>query len=734
MPHLPQCACALLLSSALASGSTPGGIDPAAALDQTIAAAESSLRSGEVQIAESRYRSALLEGWLLIGILDRIDGRVPEAREAFLRASTSAVDDRLALLSLAIADLQLGKATEAVEVLTRLRRKRPKDVQTRRLLAQALAVSGQPEQALRELEAVRAAHPGDLELAFALANAYLQQKRVDDAARLFAQILLARPIPQTHVLIGRIYRDHGEYARARAELRAALKQDPRVQRAHYNLGMAAVKERGTAVLDEAIAEFREELKFAPRDPVTNFELGVALVEGQRSEEAVAPLEIAIPTFDPPQARAFYYLGRAQLGANRPADAATSLRRALDLAQVQGAGDEALKMIRLQLGQALRRIGKAEESAEQFAEAERLSLSGAEAERAQMARYMASVPEPGAPATSPAVPVIEASPLASLEVSERLALRRRVASALARSYLNLGVMQARSERFARAAEQFEQAAALDPDFPQVQSSLGVAYFNARQFQKAAAPLARALAANPDDAALKRMLAMAYLESQEHGKAADLLRGDPELDRNPSLQFAYGLALVKSDRAAEAELVFSRLFARHGASAELSVLLGQAYAQQGDFDRAVESLLRALRLQADVVGANAALGVIYLRQGKHAEAEAALRAEVARNPGDLQSQQNLAVVLESEQRPEEAIPVLRGALQVKPDFTDARYLLGKILLAQGNASEAVEHLEAAARLAPDDANTHYQLGRAYQKLGRTEQAQQEFDLFRQIKAKR
>ena len=107
MRLLPPSARVALLGGVLTSSATlaPGvaGIDPAAALDRAIATAEASLRAGEVQIAESHYRSALVEGWLLIGMLDRIDGRVPEAREAFRRASTSAVENRLALLSLALA-------------------------------------------------------------------------------------------------------------------------------------------------------------------------------------------------------------------------------------------------------------------------------------------------------------------------------------------------------------------------------------------------------------------------------------------------------------------------------------------------------------------------------------------------------------------------------------------------------------------------------------------------------
>jgi tetratricopeptide (TPR) repeat protein len=732
MKPLALCAALLALNGSLQATAIAAAPDAAATLEQAMAAAETSLREGELQVAESRYRDALREGWLLMGTLARVQGRPLEARDAFERASTSAVENRLALQALALVHLQLGETAKAVEILSRLAVKDRRDVLTRRLLAQALLVSGQPERAVGELEDVRASAPGDVELAFALAAAYLGAKKPDEAARLFAQIALARAIPQTHVLIGRTYRDAGEYERARAELRLALKQDPRVRRAHYYLGNVTVAEKGRAGLEEAIPEFQAELKLQPHDPLSNLELGMALVDTQRPEEALPALEIAARS-EPPQARTFYYLGRAQLGVDRPAEATLSLKRALALVEQAGATGEQLRVIHTQLGQALRKLGDAQEAGAHFAEAERLSAQGSEASREQLARQLAGTPEPKAD-MAPGVPLLEVSPLAALAASERLELERRVKAGLARTYLNLGVMQAQRGRFAGAAEQLERAAAVDPDFPQVQSSLGIAYFNARQFDRSTGPLTRALAASPTDAGVKRLLAMAWLNTREYGKAAELLRDDPELASDASLQFAYGLALVKSDQTSRAEEVFSKLLAAHGDSAELSVLLGQAYAQMGDFDSAVEYLQKALRVKPDAAEANGALGVIFWKQGRLAEAEAALRAELAGHPGDVQSQQNLASVLDADQRPEEALVLLRRVLQSKPDFADARYLLGKILLAEGATAEAVEHLEAAARLAPESANTHYQLGRAYTKLGRTEQAQQQFEVFRQIKAKR
>src|SRR5262245_23083820 len=239
--------------------------DPMATLDRAMSGAEGSLRDGELQVAESRYRAALLEGWLLVGGLEASEGRLPEAEHAFRQASVSALETRRALYALALVQVQQGKAAEAVDVLTPLVGRNPKDLEARRLLAQARAANGQPEQAVQELEEARGAAPDDLELAFLLASGYLRLKKINAAEQLFARIARERPIPQTHVLIGRTYRDFGEYDRARAELRTALKQDPSVRRAHYYLGMVAVLDQGATRLDEAIAEFRQELRLAPRD-------------------------------------------------------------------------------------------------------------------------------------------------------------------------------------------------------------------------------------------------------------------------------------------------------------------------------------------------------------------------------------------------------------------------------------------------------------------------------------
>ena len=320
-----------------------------------------------------------------------------------------------------------------------------------------------------------------------------------------------------------------------------------------------------------------------------------------------------------------------------------------LALTQGSTDELrLLGIHYQLAVALRKLGADDEAAVHFAAAEQTSAKRADTSRERLARYLTDAPDAVA-STAPVSSLTDSmplgeSPLAGVGEANRAALRQQLRDALARAYPNLGIMLARGGRFARAAQRFEEAALVNADFPQVQYSLGVAYFNAGQYLKATAPLERAFALNKGDDTLRRMLALSWLNTDVYDKAADLLAADAVRGSDPSLQYAYGLALVRSSRATEAESTFARLLAEHGDTAELNVVLGQAHAQQGDYESAVTSFKRALALKPDVAEANAALGLIYLQQGQLAEAASALRAELKARPGDFKARHTLATVLD------------------------------------------------------------------------------------------
>ena len=720
----------IAVAAALPQTKQPASADPIVPVNAAVARAEDALGAGEPQLAESRYREALYAGWMLEGAIASADGRYSDARIAFQQASSAIVDSGDALQALALVDLRLNDAEAALPILTRLVAARPGDIPLERLLAQALIVGKRPGEAVQMLEEARGAAPDDLETTFALANAYLSTKKVAAARPLFAKLAAARPAAETWVLIGRAYRDAALYADARTALAKALAMNPRVHHAHYYLGSVAVMEEGIVRVAEAIDEFEKELEITPNDPASKMLLGMAMVEAHREQDALPHLEAAARRADAGW-RTFQYLGRCELALGRPREAAEAFRKAIDLSAGVPA-DSRTGNLHYQLAQALRQAGETEAADAEFKAASQSAADRAQSNRDSLQRYLAGSGDmPGAPTPELS---FDSGAIGTLAAPARAALRGAVSTALARVYLNLGILQAQDKRFARATALMQSAAALDPKLPRLQYSLGVAAFNAQQFPVAAAALEHAVSEDASNGDARRMLALASLDARAFDRAVELLKADPDLQRDPSLQYAYGIALVHSGRAAEAEKLFSSLLAAHRDNPQLTVLLGEAHAEQGDYDSAIAALQRAVQLKADIADANRSLGVIYMKQGKLPEAAAALRAELASHPSDVSARYTLATVLDLQGQRDEALAEVSRVLQARPNDPDARYLTGKMLLARGSALDAVDHLEIAARLAPDDANVHYQLGQAYQKAGRAADAQKEFERFQALKDKR
>jgi tetratricopeptide (TPR) repeat protein len=697
-------------------------------IEAAAAEAEQRLRAGETQLAESLYRTTLLEGLLLLGSLELAENDLDGALATFDAASGVAMETRRPRTSLALVHLRVGDTSAALGLLRSILAQNQDDVPSRRLLAQALAASGQPELALQELREALANEPEDLETAYALGMAYLRVGQIEAATELFDQIIEARPLARTHVLIGRTYRDLGQHDLARDELRAALELDSEARRAHFYLGTIELLTEQRTGIPAAVAEFEKELEIDPADPVTNLYLGMSLIEEQRPEEALQALEVASAAAGT-RADALQYVGQARLALDQPAEAAVALRSALELMEAADSDDRTLSRVHYQLGLALRNSGDLEGAGIHFEAASQLGAELTESSREQLRGYMAGSEQLDVQGGVFLPPAIAA--LAALPTAERDGIRARVVTSVARAYFNLGVLAARAERHAEAARLLEEAAALDPDFPQLQYALGVAHFNARQYEQATEPLQAALDLTPGNTNLRRMAALAWLETEAYERTVSLLADDSQRAQNPSLQYAYGLALVRSGRAQEAEPVFNSLLEENDAWPELYVVLGQAAAQLGDYPAAIGALQRAIELDAEVTEARSALGYIYLTQGQLDSAEQVLRAELAVRPADVRARYLLAAVLELNQKPEEAMEALRDLLVRQPRFADGRYLLGKILVDTGSPGEAIAHLEAAAGLSPEDPNIHYQLGLAYQRSGRPDDAAVSFRRFQELK---
>src|SRR5215831_4764284 len=138
-----------LLLPAPVQGQQPA--DPAAGLARAASEAESRLAADDLKEAERLYGEALFEGQLLLGTLERLNGRYEAARQALARAAAHVPDDPKAALALASEQLQAGDAAQAVAVLEAMGGA-VRDLETTRVLARAYASANQPEAALRTLQ------------------------------------------------------------------------------------------------------------------------------------------------------------------------------------------------------------------------------------------------------------------------------------------------------------------------------------------------------------------------------------------------------------------------------------------------------------------------------------------------------------------------------------------------------------------------------------------------------
>jgi len=709
--------------------------NPVALAGQHLAQAESALQEQELLLAESEYRFAAEAALTSLGLMDLEEGRFDDALQSFQEASGVVAEPRQSVLNAAVAHLRRGHAEDALPVLRDFLTNRSADVAARALLAQALSALGRTEEASWELKDALQTSPDNPELLYNLASSQLALHQIQEASFHLERLKKLRPLAVTHVLVGRTYRDFGYYREAEVELLHAPKLDPRARRAHYYLGSIYLQSEGSKGFQHAPAEFEQELRLAPDDYLTNLYMGIARVTLREYATAVLPLRRAAQAA-PREAAPYFFLGQTYhfLG-NFPA-AVRTLREAIRLTAEDTPARDQLGNAYYVLAQSLRGLGQESQALPHFARAQELKAEKKRSEQERLRRFLVNEPQlSGGMLASVVVTGAgedrgAATPRRTRAEKE---LRSQIRSVVARAYFNLGTLHAREQQFARAAGFFQRAAGWSAGFSGVQYSLGLARYNAQQYAEAALALERVLQTDPTNRRVARLLGLSYFHSDQFQRAVPLLLADPEAGSDSGLRYALGVSLARSGQTDEAEQIFGEMLRSPSTSPDLLVLIGQIHAQQQDFESARGFFRRALELNAETREAHYSIGQMELRGGRLAEAEQEFQQELRLQPQDARARYHLAFVLELQQRHDEALPLLEQVLRAQPGYADARYLTGKILMDQGQPGKAAEQLEAAVRLAPEQPHMRYQLAQAYQKLGRTQDADQEFARFRELKQK-
>ena len=177
----------------------------------------------------------------------------------------------------------------------------------------------------------------------------------------------------------------------------------------------------------------------------------------------------------------------------------------------------------------------------------------------------------------------------------------------------------------------------------------------------------------------------------------------------------LALLRSNRLAEAKTLYSRICQSDRRDADSWNLLGAVHGILGEFQQAETCCRQVIALRPDAVGAYNNLGNALKFQGKQREAEECYRQAIRLMPGYAEAHNNLGNLLKEQDQHQQAEACYRQAIACAPDYADAHSNLGIIQREQGRLDDALVSYRRALQLDPNHRDAQYNLGHALSEQG-------------------
>ena len=654
----------------------------------------------------------------------RLDGRTFDEAVKLCRASLEYEDTPETRVELAIASLYAKKPADAIEQASLAVERNPQNALGWSIKGQALLESRDYAGAATAL-GTSLALKQDADSVYALGIAHLGLGEKQKAADTFSQLLaLTGDYGWSRVLVGRAYQDQRLPQEAEAELRKALRIDPRTPNAHYFWALTLLQANAWSPTSEVQSHLHEELRIDPHHFLANYWLGYFASKERDYDESDRYLRLAAES-NPSQPEVWLFLGLNAQGRADNHSAETYFRKAIALTKNLDPKEHlAIRRAYFALGRILLSSGRKKEGEELLQKVQELQL---EVRAESQKKIGTTKAEPGAGVSGAVVPEVpdteernnfSAAPGQGLIDGEdsRLAPRRATKSRqdptgktekhlrtiLGSAFNDLATAEALQEKYGLADKHYREAERWDSGIPGLRRNLGLAAFFVGKHAEAIRLLARVVTEKPGDAHARAVLALAYFAAEDFAKAAQTI--SPIADRalqDPQLGYAWAKSLAETgNKRGAARALESLEKADSSLSVESLIQFGQLWSELGETQHAAQSFRRALLVDPANADAKIALGIAFVRLSKQSE----------------------------------AVDLFLSVLADHPDHAEARYQLGRVLLQMGNFSEAIHDLEEVTRLQPARLSVHLDLEAAYRKAGRTAEADRELVLCEALRNRR
>ncbi len=278
-------------------------------------------------------------------------------------------------------------------------------------------------------------------------------------------------------------------------------------------------------------------------------------------------------------------------------------------------------------------------------------------------------------------------------------------------------------------QLEAALHRFPDNHQLQFNLGLALLRAGRFAAALDPLRKSFADPALAGQAHFLLAVDYFETKQYASAVTELKNP--LTTGPRERVLYMLeeSYRRTGRVTEAEAAFHELFTDYPDSAWTHYLMGAAYEDQREPEKAREEYLLAAQKDPTLPDIDFSLGYIYFRDSNLPQAEHWFAREAVKGCHSL-ANYYLGEIARANNQPQKAEAFYQTALHCDPANVDAHIHLGTLFESEKRYSSALAQFREASRLQPSLAPPHYHLATVYRELGRKAEADAEFAKVKQL----
>src|SRR5579859_1030574 len=312
--------------------------------------------------------------------------------------------------------------------------------------------------------------------------------------------------------------------------------------------------------------------------------------------------------------------------------------------------------------------------------------------------------------------------------------RKVVAADPRSgaaYANLGVIAMRRKHWDQALTLLQKAERLDPKMTGIRLNIGLVKYRRGDYAGAIAPFASVVRDQADSQQASYLLGLCYLFTEHYGDTVAVLEPLwPQQSNNFMYLYVLGIAAHKVGRKDLDEKALNQLVAVGGEAPEFHLILGKAYLNRGEPEKAIPEFEQAASANPNLPYLHFSMGMAYLRLDNNEAAEAEFRKDLEVEPDLPDTYEQLGEFYSRAGNNEEAAKFFHEALQRNPRMPGALFGAAKIYSQEQKYREALTAVNSVVRLAPQNQAAHFLRGQVLARLGRREEAQAEFAMANKI----